>query len=767
MNTSVAKSKQTDKDSGRVATLRRIVLLLLLAFLCIYLFSVVYSASDFFAQSTESNALLRLEEDLTATERQVAQHYANLQQIADKLADVKQKKEVDAILSSYAGSPIFGSLRYYVDNTAYSYDGALVESEVDSEIEIFAAERRQGALLFFDSVMEQDCVAFFLPVSSSSFVDGLLSIVPIRDRETGVELLDLDALRGEDCEALLLIGRNDRVLLYSAEKGFGAIGSDVQVFLRALTSAKEESAVVIDALHKQLRYTRSVQAQNGEQYSASCIPVEALGESAMLLNISKNEALIASEMVFIRHIVVVLIVAAAAFIAVLIYSILYHRQAKKALSTAMLTDADIECPNAEQFRRDAIDVVYTGRRPYALLYYQLRRHHHIVETLGEQQANEVFRFVAKVFESFCTPGETYGYAGEGNFLLLNYFQSEKQLGEKIRLLEAVINKSELLKSLAISIKFNVGVYLTSQGRRTVPQMIECAALAAQSAKAGASLPYILYTEQVNEEIAKNERIEAQMEEALASGEFKLFLQPKYNVRYDRIDSAEALVRWFDPSKGEYRFPAAFIGLFESNGFIVKLDHFIYLEVLKYMSHAAERGEKIVPISVNVSRVTAIDDEFLDFYIGNKKKYQIGDQFITLELTESFAMENYEKLADIVRQLHENGIRCSIDDFGLGYSSFNTIKQIPIDELKLDRLFLSDGLDRERDDKIIRTIVQLAKDIRVDIVQEGVENEEMFNRVVSMGCEIIQGYYYAKAISLEEYRIFLNSNTSIKYKAKVK
>jgi EAL domain-containing protein (putative c-di-GMP-specific phosphodiesterase class I) len=298
-------------------------------------------------------------------------------------------------------------------------------------------------------------------------------------------------------------------------------------------------------------------------------------------------------------------------------------------------------------------------------------------------------------------------------------------------------------------------------------MLECASLAARTIKPGTTKTYLLYTEDVDREIANNERIEARMEESLTNGEFKLFLQPKYSVKRDCIDSAEALVRWFDPSIGDYRFPADFISLFETNGFIVKLDHFIYLEVLKYMSHAAERGEKIVPVSINVSRVTAIDENFIDFYIGNKKKYQIGDQFITLELTESFAMESEEKLFDIINKLHENGIRLSIDDFGLGYSSFNTIKQMPIDELKIDRLFLTKGLDRERDDKIVKTVWQLAKDINVSVVQEGVENEEMFNRVVGMGCEVIQGYYYAKALPLEEYRIFLNSNTSIKYKRQVK
>jgi EAL domain-containing protein (putative c-di-GMP-specific phosphodiesterase class I) len=258
-----------------------------------------------------------------------------------------------------------------------------------------------------------------------------------------------------------------------------------------------------------------------------------------------------------------------------------------------------------------------------------------------------------------------------------------------------------------------------------------------------------------------------MESSLENGEFKLFLQPKYNVKHDKIDSAEALVRWFDPRKGEYMFPGEFIGLFETNGFIVKLDKFIYIEVLKHLSSSAERGDAIVPVSVNVSRVTAMSEDFLEFYTGNKKKYGIGDGFITLEFTESFAMENYDKITDIVNTLRENGMRSSIDDFGAGYSSFNLLKHIKMDEIKLDRLFLSKGDDQKRDDMIFEAVMNLAQSLDMKVVQEGVENEKMFNYVVSKGCQVIQGHYYAKAIPLEEYKIFINSNTSIKYKAKVK
>jgi EAL domain-containing protein (putative c-di-GMP-specific phosphodiesterase class I) len=194
---------------------------------------------------------------------------------------------------------------------------------------------------------------------------------------------------------------------------------------------------------------------------------------------------------------------------------------------------------------------------------------------------------------------------------------------------------------------------------------------------------------------------------------------------------------------------------------------MFIEVCKYFQSAVERGEPVYPISVNVSRVTAVQPDFINFYVGNKKKYGVGDKFITIEFTESFAMENYDTISDIVNQLHENGILCSIDDFGSGYSSFNILKNITMDELKLDRFFLTRGFDQSRDDQLLKTMIELAKGFGMTVVQEGVETKDAFNKVVEYGCEVVQGYYYAKAISLEEYKIFIQTNTSIKYKSQVK
>jgi EAL domain-containing protein (putative c-di-GMP-specific phosphodiesterase class I) len=380
----------------------------------------------------------------------------------------------------------------------------------------------------------------------------------------------------------------------------------------------------------------------------------------------------------------------------------------------------------------------------------------------------VLKSLAKIINSLCNLEECFGYAGDGKFLLLTLHANARSETDKIKLIETIINREEILQEKGIKIRFAAGIYNVFSGyRRSVQEMIDCATTACGISEESSKTSYTLFTEEVRAEIARNEKIEAMMESALASGEFRLFLQPKYDARHDCIHSAEALVRWFDTEKGEYKFPGEFIPLFETNGFIVKLDHFVYIQVLEYLSHAAKRGEKVVPIAVNVSRVTATSPDFINFYVGNKKKYGIPDNFITLELTESFAMEDYDKISTIISALHNSGMRCSIDDFGSGYSSFSILKQINVDELKLDSVFMKRGIDVKRDDKLLATIIDLAKSMGMSVVQEGVETKEMFDKVTTMGCDIIQGYYYAKAISLEEFKIFINTNTSIKYKSLVK
>ena len=740
-------------------------LLLMAVFLVVYLITIVAGSSDFFNESAEKNAVLYFDEDIDRATELAQHHYQNLYKITDRLEYAKSSEDVESIVASYIGSELFGDLRYYSQGKSYAANGVLVEEELSGggQIEALAASNEAGCTgVYYDKSTQLDCIAFFVPVRGSAYVDGILSIIPARN------VINVGEVINEKASVVAIIDYSGKVLSDKRAEGFEtSVGNNFYDFLDVLTHGKTDANEVARLVGEREKTACTIDTM-GVGYTVAISPLDAFSNNIVLISMSVSEGLIAPELTYIRHIVNLLAIAIIALIVGFVFSMLYQRKAKEAISIATLVDPLLECPNIEQFRRTAKSLMLSPKRRYSVCVFSIKNFMYLEEQLGDGSVIELLKFIAKIMDSFSTAEECYGYAGDGKFVLLVLNANSHSLKDKIKLIRTVSNRNDLLKERGIKLRYDVGVCNAFEARRrTVQELIERANVACGYAENDLKNPYTLFTEEVRKEIAHEEQIEAQMESALANREFRLFLQPKYNVHNDRIDSAEALVRWFDPRKGDYRFPGEFIPLFETNGFIVKLDHFVYIEVLEYLSNAAARGEKVVPVSVNVSRVTASQDDFLNFYIGNKKKYRIPDGFITVELTESFAMEDYDKIFNIVDMLHKNGMLCSIDDFGSGYSSFNILKQITVDELKLDSVFTKRGADVARDNKLLSTIIDLAKSMGMMVVQEGVETKEVFDKVIDMGCDVIQGYYYAKAISVEEFKIFVNSNTSIKYKSLVK
>jgi EAL domain-containing protein (putative c-di-GMP-specific phosphodiesterase class I) len=263
-----------------------------------------------------------------------------------------------------------------------------------------------------------------------------------------------------------------------------------------------------------------------------------------------------------------------------------------------------------------------------------------------------------------------------------------------------------------------------------------------------------YDDRLQENREQSEYIEMHMDTALENNNFVVFYQPKINLITDLPDGCEALVRWYNPELDEYMRPGVFMPLFEANGFIVKLDKYVYEQVCSYIEESTLQRQPLYPVSVNVSRATAIQDGFVDFYVSRKKKHNIIDGFLTIEFTESFAYENYDKMREIINQLHRNGFKCSIDDFGTGFSSYNILKEIQMDEIKLDRFFIDKGISEERDRKILESVINLSKDLRMKVTQEGVETEEQRDMMRKLGCQVIQGYFYSKPLHLSDYIGFI-------------
>jgi EAL domain-containing protein (putative c-di-GMP-specific phosphodiesterase class I) len=245
-------------------------------------------------------------------------------------------------------------------------------------------------------------------------------------------------------------------------------------------------------------------------------------------------------------------------------------------------------------------------------------------------------------------------------------------------------------------------------------------------------------------------IENRMKSALKNEEFQIYLQPKYDISQNKIAGAEALVRWADPNRGLIP-PNDFIPLFENNGFILDLDLYVFDRTCHLLRQWIDRGVNPVVISVNLSRAYLHDFTFLGKFEEIRRKYEVPSNLIELELTETVVFENMEILTDIINLIHDLGYSCSIDDFGSGYSSLNILKNIPVDTIKIDRgFFIGENSDTVKSDTIVRSVIDLARKLKMKTVSEGVEYKDQVDFLKEAKCDMIQGYYFSKPIPITEF-----------------
>ena len=231
----------------------------------------------------------------------------------------------------------------------------------------------------------------------------------------------------------------------------------------------------------------------------------------------------------------------------------------------------------------------------------------------------------------------------------------------------------------------------------------------------------------------------------------MFLQPKVHLEDGKLSGAEALVRWVSDS-GQTFYPDQFIPLFERNGFCIQLDIYMVELACRQIRSWIDHGIQPVPISVNQSRTLFFTLDYLEKLTGLLSRYQVDAGMITLEVLEGIALENTDQLNSRIEQLHQLGFRVSMDDFGSGYSSLNTLARLNIDELKLDRAFLMEisGGSGERTRLIMEQIIQMVQHLGISTVVEGVETEENDRMIRDMGCDFGQGYYYSRPIPADEF-----------------
>lgn len=301
----------------------------------------------------------------------------------------------------------------------------------------------------------------------------------------------------------------------------------------------------------------------------------------------------------------------------------------------------------------------------------------------------------------------------------------------------------------------MGVYASVDKSLDIERRFDRAKMAADTVKGSFTKTIAVYDNELHEKELYAEQLIGDFDKAIEGRQFKVYYQPKFDVRPDIpvLASAEALVRWVHPDLGMIS-PGVFIPLFEENGLIQRLDLYVWREAAAQIKDWKERYDLVVPVSVNVSRIDMYDPNLVDTLLSILGSNGIGTSEFLLEITESAYTQDSEQIIATVNNLRRLGFRVEMDDFGTGYSSLNMISTLPIDTLKLDMQFIRNAFVEGGDTRMLEVIIDIANYLSVPVIAEGVETEEQMHALKAIGCDYVQGYYFSRPVPADEYEVFV-------------
>ena len=300
----------------------------------------------------------------------------------------------------------------------------------------------------------------------------------------------------------------------------------------------------------------------------------------------------------------------------------------------------------------------------------------------------------------------------------------------------------------LMLSVSVGVAEYPEAARLTLDLINCAEIVMFKAKRLGKDAIQYFDAPILNEFLQNVSIENKLKEAVFSQNFTINFQPQYYIGNKKMRGMEALIRWRDID-GKMISPAIFIPIAEKNGTIVPIGMWVIEESIKAFSAWKKKTDCNVILSLNISAIQYMRDDFIDNILTIIKKYNVNPKELELEITESVLIENFKEITEKMCILRDYGIRISLDDFGTGYSSLSYLKGLPIDTLKIDKSFIDTSITDENTRIITETIIVMAKKLGFETVAEGVETEEQFQYLDEIGCDCIQGYLLGKPMPKEE------------------
>lgn len=396
-------------------------------------------------------------------------------------------------------------------------------------------------------------------------------------------------------------------------------------------------------------------------------------------------------------------------------------------------------------------------KQFAFLRLDIDRFKLINSFFGNVSGDELLRYMARRIREFAKTTEccTFGRIDADVFGIFTPYQGKERTIEQME--QAVSRMKSLTPNYSIMLVY--GVYIVTDRELPISQMCDRAALAAKTVKGHYMKSFAFYDDKMRLSIENEQNIINEMSDALENHEFVPYYQPKYDVKTNKPVGAEALARWIHPTKG-FISPGVFIPIFEKNGFISKLDFYIWECVCKQLKEWKDSGVPLFPVSVNVSRVNLYNPNLAKIIIELTKKYDVDPKYFNIEITESVYTDKNIMIDDVTNLLRSNGFTILMDDFGSGYSSLNVLKDVQVDVLKMDMMFMFKAKYDGRAETIISSVIRMAKWLNIPVIAEGVDKAEQVDFLRSVGCDFIQGFYYAKPMPAKDYEKLISDQEKL-------
>lgn len=394
-----------------------------------------------------------------------------------------------------------------------------------------------------------------------------------------------------------------------------------------------------------------------------------------------------------------------------------------------------------RFRRNVNDLLLTSEKKIAFIQFDIRKFKIVNDLYGEKFGDEVLDFIVKQLRELCNERQFYVNLRSDVFMIVTEYDDQEELKAFIQELNGRINVFKKVK-----LQMSYGVYTVEDKKMEFRQMEDRAGMARKTAKNSILGNIVFYEEQFKDTLYNRKFIEENMQSAITDRQYLMYLQPKYSIAKNEIIGAEALVRWRHPERGMI-YPDQFIPIIEENGFIRKVDYYIWEEACRFIRRCRDEGLADCPVSVNVSRAHLRDDECILMLDDMIKKTGIPRKLLELEITETV---DDQQVSSKAFQLKEEGFTLLMDDFGSGYSSLSILLETPFDVIKLDKKFMENMMLSGKGRMILEQVVSMANKLGLGLLAEGVETKEQVELLQNIGCDQVQGYYYAKPMPAEEF-----------------